>query len=55
MKKGPKACFKQSTLYEKQNLLVKAGLENNTGLFIFTNGSWIRASENFHLLARQDK
>ena len=36
-------------------LLPWAGLENCTCLLVFTSGSWVRASGNFQLLARQDK
>ena len=31
------------------------GLENCTRPLVFTSGSWVRASGNFQLLARQDE
>ena len=32
-----------------------AGLKNNKRPLIFTSGSWIRVSENYHFLVQQDK
>ena len=38
-----------------KNQLNKSGLENCTRPLVFTSGSSVRASENCHLLARQDE